>query len=148
MATVPTFSRPVDVFPSLPHQGGHLGPPLLSPYVSQPADPGAIDSPQIPRLTPQRRPVQRHRDPSIQKRPWSQTTRPDRGQTSSERQKGSGGKPLLSPPVHPKRQTGEQDLEDQHQLCIWIWQQLDLQGSGATYQPDMLAPSQVVGERK
>ena len=32
----------------------------------------------------------------------------------------------------------------ENQLWIWIWQQLDLQGSGATYQPDMLAPSQVV----
>ena len=35
------------------------------------------------------------------------------GQTDSKGPKGSGGEPLLSPPVHSKRQAGKQDLEDQ-----------------------------------
>ncbi len=37
------------------------------------------------------------------------------GLRDSKRPKGSGGEPLLLPPVHTKRQTGEQGLEDQHQ---------------------------------
>ncbi len=39
-------------FPVTPR--GTQGPPALSPYTSQSVGPGSNDSPQLPRLTPQR----------------------------------------------------------------------------------------------
>ncbi len=48
---IPTASGPLSFPVTL---GGTQGPPALSPYTSRQALPGAIDSPQIPQLTPQR----------------------------------------------------------------------------------------------
>ncbi len=62
--------------------------------------------------------------------------------------KGSGGEPLLLPPVHPTTQQGEWGLEDQKPVMHLDLAASGPPGLGATYRPDMLAPSQVVEERR
>ena len=142
--------QPRDRRPILPQPGIHMD---LLCYPPPPPSTGLpVTVPPVlhrhHNLRPTVRLVRHHKRLSVKGRPWSPTRRLSRSPRTSERQKGQGENLSGSPCTPNQTNRRKRSLEESQPVMRWIWQHLDLQGSGVVYQPDKSTPSQAVKERR
>ena len=128
--------------------GEPQGPPVLPTPLNQPTRLGATGSPQAPQLTPHRSASETSQETLGREEAMESDSSSESESQEQNRPKGQGGNFSASPCTPNQANRRKQGLEESQPVMRWIWQHLDLQGSGVTYQPDMLTPSQAVKERR